>query len=343
MKKSLLILVSCLLVLSITACNGTKASTGTGTATAAATTSAAKTIRIAWIDDTLDQTRAVMQKAVLDRIAAINAARSDVKLEFTYYDAQKSVDKQLSDTETALLTKPDVVIFSCVDTFGSIPAVEKIHAAGIPIVDIRDIGRPDLVTTVFYGSDEATYAAAMTDWLKKKLAADPKLVLNVGLIYGAAAQIQQFPRCDLVKKLAQEMPDRVKIIAEKYGDWDTEKALNITEDWIQSLPNLTYICCANDIMALGASNALVAAKKKDKVMVTGVDVTDEGVTLIQEDKQDSTVGARLQDYNQMVDVAVGLVEGTFKDPTYTVKTVYVVDKSNVQSYLDGTIKPYFDK
>jgi len=332
MNRKFLFLGYLLLVFVMVACNRSSGRSSSGV----------KTIKIVWIDDTLDQTRAVMLKSVEDRVAAINSSRNDVRLELTYYDAQKNVDKQLSDVETALLTKPDVVIFSCVDTSGSLPAVQKIHAAGIPIVDIRDMGQPNLITTVFYGADEATYAAAMTDWLKKKLAANPSLVLNTGLIYGAAAQTQQFARCDLVKKLAQEMPDRVKIIAEKYGDWDTEKALNITEDWLQSLSNLTYICTANDIMALGASNALVAARKKDQIMVTGVDVTDEGVALIRENKQDATVGARLQDYSQMVDVALGLVEGTFKSPTYTVQTVYVVDKNNVESYLDGTIRPYFE-
>jgi ABC-type sugar transport system substrate-binding protein len=334
MRKTVILIGICLLVLSVAACNRQKSESSGG--------DGIRTMRIAWVDDTLDQTRAVMLQAAQDRVAAINASRSDIRLELIYYDAQKNVDKQLSDVETSLLTKPDVFIFSCVDTSGSIPAVEKIHAAGIPIVDIRDMGQPNLVTTVFYGADEATYAAAMTDWLKKKLTADPGLVLNVGLIYGAAAQTQQFARCDLVKDLAKEMPDRVKVIAEKYGDWDTEKALNITEDWLQSLPMLNYICCANDIMALGASNALVAAKKKEQIMVTGVDVTDEGIALIQEDKQDGTVGARLQDYGQMVDCALGLVEGTYTEPTYTIKSVYVVDKNNVQSYLNGTIKPYFD-
>ena len=332
MKQKLLLLCCCILVLTMAACNRSSTSSASGV----------RTIKITWADDTLDQTRAVMLKAVEDRVAAINTQRNDIRIELTYYDAQKNVDKQLSDVETALLTKPDVFIFSCVDTSGSIPAIQKIHAEGIPIVDIRDMGQPNYITTVFYGADEATYAAAMTDWLKKKLDADPSLVLNVGLIYGAAAQIQQFARCDLVKKLAEEMPDRVKVIVERYGDWDTERALNITEDWIQSQPNLNYICTANDIMALGASNALVAARKKDQIMVTGVDVTDEGVALIQEDKQDATVGARLQDYSQMVDVALGLVEGTFSEPTYTIRSVYVVDKTNVSSYLNGTIRPYFD-
>jgi ABC-type sugar transport system substrate-binding protein len=165
-------------------------------------------------------------------------------------------------------------------------------------------------------------------------------VLKVGLIYGAAAQTLQFARCDLVKELAEEMPDRVIILDEKYGDWDTEKAMNITEDWLQSHPDMNYICAANDIMALGVSNALVAAQKKDQVIITGVDLTDEAVARIEDGQIDLTVGSQLKDHGQMVDIALGLVEGTFAEPVYTLEQVYAVDQTNVDKYLDGTLEPY---
>lgn len=360
MKKILVCMLSLIMVLSLTACSskakdeGTDSGNGSNEAGAddgakaeptqpAATVGGKKVIKIAWSDDTMDQTRAVMLDAVKARVEEINAERDDIELELTYYDAQKSVDKQLSDVETALLNKPDIVIFSCVDATGSIPAVELIKESGAKILDIRDIGRPDLVDTIFYGSDEATYAAATTGWLKNYLEQNPDVVLKAGLIYGAAAQTQQFARCDLVKKLAEEMPDRVIILDEKYGDWDTEKAMNITEDWLQSQPDMNYICAANDIMALGSSNALVAAQKKDAVLVTGVDVTEEGINRISAGQMDLTVGAQLKDYGQMVDVSLGIVEGTYTEPTYTVQQVYAVDQSNVDAFLDGTLESFTAK
>jgi ABC-type sugar transport system substrate-binding protein len=353
MKKILAGLLCVFMVFSLAGCSGKSDEADTGNTTGndsgaagdqtADTTSAGgekKVIKIAWTDDTMDQTRAVMLDAAKARVKEINEERSDIELQLTYYDAQASVDKQISDVETALLDKPDVVIFSSVDTVGSLPAVQQIKDSGAKILDIRDIGRSDLVDCVFYGSDEATYAAATTQWLKNYLNANPDVVLKVGLIYGAAAQTQQFARCDLVKTLAEEMPDRVQVIDEKYGNWDTQTAMNITEDWMQSHPDMNYICCANDIMALGASNALVAAKKKADVLVTGVDVTDEGVQRIKDGQMDCTVGAQLKDYGQMIDVSLGLAEGTYTDPTYTVKTVYAVDQSNVDSFLAGTLEPF---
>ena len=66
------------------------------------------------------------------------------------------------------------------------------------------------------------------------------------------------------------------------------------EDWIQAYPEINFVCAANDIMALGASNALVSAGIKDNVILTGIDL-DGGPQLIKDGKQDLDVGASILD------------------------------------------------
>jgi len=39
---------------------------------------------------------------------------------------------------------------------------------------------------------------------------------------------------------------------------------------------------------------------------------------------------------------LGIVEGTFSQPTYTIEAVYVVDSTNADAFIDGTIRPFFD-
>ena len=56
-------------------------------------------------------------------------------------------------------------------------------------------------------------------------------------------------------------------------------------------------------------------------------------------KRALTVGTSLADNGQIIDVAIGLVEGTFKDKTYYVSPVYAVDAGNVADYLARTSKP----
>lgn len=293
-------------------------------------------ISIAWCDDTLDSTRSKMLDACKARVEAINEERDDIEVTLEYYDAQKSVDQQISNVETAALKKPDVFVFSCVDSTGSLPALQTMKDSGAKIIDIRDMGS-DLVDVVFYGSDEETYKAATVDWIKDYLEANPDVTLKCGLIYGAAAQTLQLIRCDLMKELAEEMPDRIEIVAEAYGDWDTQKAMAIMEDWIQAHPEINFVCSANDIMALGASNALVSAGIKENVILTGIDL-DGGAELIKEGKQDLDVGASILDNDQIIDIAVALATDTWEGgDTYTLTSVMRVDATNVDAYLAGDL------
>ena len=184
----------------------------------------------------------------------------------------------------------------------------------------------------FYAYDEGRYSAATTDWIKRYLDSHPDVVLKIGAIYGAPAQTAQLRRIDAIKELAAQMPDRIQIVAEGYGNWLTATAQNLTQDWLVSHPEINYIATANDIMALGASNALINAGRND-VLVSGYDLTDDGVARVKAGTQSLTIGTSLGDNGQVIDVAVGLVEGTFKDKTYYIDPVYAVDATNVDQFL----------
>lgn len=289
MKKTLALILAGVMTIGLVGCSGgSTQETGASEGETAESTddSGKRTINVVWCDDTQDSTRAKVLEACERRIEEINAERDDIVLELTYYDAQKNVDQQISNVEAAVLTDPDVFIFSCVDSTGSLPCLQTMKDSGAKIIDIRDMGS-DLVDVVFYGSDEETYKAATQDWIRNYLEENPDVNLKAGLIYGAASQTLQLVRCDLMKELAEEMPDRIEIVAEAYGDWDTQRAMGIMEDWIQAYPEMNFVCAANDIMALGASNALVSAGKKDDVILTGIDLDGCKRTLRLRKKQKS--------------------------------------------------------
>lgn len=215
------------------------------------------------------------------------------------------------------------------------PCLDLMKNTGAKIIDIRDMGS-DVPDVIFYSSDEETYAKATSAWIVDYMEANPdKLPLKVGLVYGAAAQTPQLKRCDLVKELAEQYPDKIEIVAESFADWDTQKAMNVMEDWIQAFPEINFVVCANDIMAKGVSNALVSAGIKDKVAITGVDL-DGGAELIAEGKQDLDVAAALSVNQDIIDIAVQLTEGTYTgDRKNVAQGVMRVDATNVDKYLSG--------
>lgn len=293
-------------------------------------------IKIAYSIDTIDETQQIAVDMAEKRVKELNEERDDIHLELTVYDAQNSVDKQITDVQTAIITQPDVLIFSAVDTVGSLPAAEAAKEAGILLIDRRPSDpEPEVYDVAFHANNEGPYTAATKSWIEDYLAANPETNLKIGLIYGNPAQTPQLARCDIVKELAAEMPDRIEIVAEGYGNWNTVEAQNLAQDWLLSRPGMNFIVCANDIMALGASNAVIGADMVGKVMISGYDLTDDGVQRIVEGTQTLDVGVNLKDTYQIIDVAVAMVLGEFKDSVYMMEPTYKIDASNVQEYLDA--------
>lgn len=94
----------------------------------------------------------------------------------------------------------------------------------------------------------------------------------------------------------------VKIAASQPADWDRTKAVDVAANILQRNPGLKALYAANDIMALGAVQAVASANKTGSIIVVGTDGSEEALqsigrgeltaTIAQDPK---TVGARALD------------------------------------------------
>lgn len=303
-----------------------------GTPTTGGGEPADDSISIIYSVDKIDENQNKYIDYMKDRVAELVADGQDITFEAV--DANGSVDKQISDVQTILAKEPDVLIFSAVDSVGSLPAVQAAKDAGVFTVDFRPSDPEPEAFDVAFGASETLYAKATTEWMQGLLDSDPELKLSVGLIYGAAAQVAQLEREDAVKAFAEENPDRVTIVAEQYGNWQIDIAQNTTADWTQAYPEMNLIVAANAEMALGASNALTAANKRADVWVSGYDINDSSLKYVEEGSIDFTTGVLAGDYGQVIDVAVGLVDGSFTDSKYSIEPIYSVTSDNVAEVLE---------
>jgi len=283
-------------------------------------------ISIVYSVDKIDENQNKYIDYMKDRIAELG---KDVKFEAV--DANGSVDKQISDVQTILAKKPDVLIFSAVDAVGSLPAVQAAKDAGVFTIDFRPSDPEPAAYDVAFGASEKDYAKSTTDWMQGLLDDDPKLKLSIGLIYGAAAQTPQLVREDAIKDFATANPDRVEILAEQFGNWQIDIAQNTASDWMQAHPTMNLISAANAEMALGASNAL--GDKRGDVLVAGYDINDSSLKYVKEGSIDFTTGVLAPDYGQIIDVALGLVDGTFTDKSYSIEPIYPVTSDTVDDVL----------
>jgi ABC-type sugar transport system substrate-binding protein len=289
-------------------------------------------ISIVYSVDKIDENQNKYIDYMKDRVAELNAEGENITFEAV--DANGAVDKQISDVQTILAKSPDVLIFSAVDSVGSLPAVQAAKDAGVFTIDFRPSDPEPEAFDVAFGASETLYAKATTDWMQGLLDEDPDLQLSVGLIYGAAAQTAQLEREDAIKAFADENSDRVKIVAEQYGNWQIDIAQNTAADWLQAYPEINLISSANSEMALGVSNALTAAGKRSDILVSGYDINDSSLKYVDEGSIDFTTGVLAGDYGQIIDVAVGLVDGTVTDKVYSIEPIYSVTSENVADVLD---------
>lgn len=335
MKKTIALLLAAVLAFSLCACGQQASSPATSSApseTVAQSAPEVKTIKMAFSLDQMTEGNAVIVEGMNDEVAQYNAANPDTKVELTVFDANADVSKQISDVETMIVDDFDILVFSCVDAVGSVPAMEAAHNAGMKVIDVRDTDCPaaDVGATL---QDETVMTNKLRAWMQERLDADPDLVWNVGVVYGAPAQTLQLERGDFIKRWAEET-DRVNVVVDAYGNWDTAVAMGLTEDWLQTYDDINIIVAANIGMAQGVSAALQAANVKDKVVVITFDITDDTVLNIRDGVIDASVGMNLRDVGkQYVSLGMRVYNGEYTESKYVNQDLYIVDTGNYSEYL----------
>lgn len=182
-------------------------------------------------------------------------------------NAGSDASKQISDVESLLLQKPDIVVMHAYSADGAGPALDAIEAAGVPCVLFDfDVTAENYTTQV--ADEQATYGKTQAEYIKKWLDEDESRELNLGYIVGMYSMEGAMPRRDgLYEALDIEEP-----MAEAEGNWNANDAMSITEDWLQAYPDMNVFACMSDEMAVGVIQALNSAgTDMDEVLVLGID------------------------------------------------------------------------
>jgi ribose transport system substrate-binding protein len=81
----------------------------------------------------------------------------------------------------------------------------------------------------------------------------------------------------------------LQIVASQTANWERDQAFNVTQNILQSHADIQAIFAANDVMALGAIEAIAAAKKTKDIAVVGFDAQDDARTAIREGRMAATI------------------------------------------------------
>jgi ribose transport system substrate-binding protein len=211
------------------------------------------------------------------RVGAENAAKQ-LSAKIIQYVPTKpdSIPEQMSQVEDVIVKKPDAIVFTPVDYKALIPSVEKMNAAGIPVVNVTDhMAGGKLVS--FVGIDDYKVGRATAEALMKALGGKGSVVV----IEGVKGSLSNQDRTRGLTEVAKSYPN-VKILASQSGNFQRLNALQVMENLMQSFPQIDGVMAANDAMAIGAIEALDAANRK--AIVVGINGTKEAVDAVKAGK-----------------------------------------------------------
>ncbi|GAB1475577.1 sugar ABC transporter substrate-binding protein [Bacillota bacterium] len=237
-------------------------------------------------------------------------------------DAQEDVVKQQDQVNTMIEQGYDVIMVVPVDTSAMQPITDAATAAGIPLIYVNrnPFGTDNPPEGVYYvGSQEIVAGQLQGKYLVELMGEEG----GVGILMGILSNEGAVKRTEGNESVLSEYPG-IKILAKEAGDWQYDKGMNITENWLTAYGDgLNAILANNDGMAIGAVQALQAAGRED-VIVMGVDAIPDAVNMVAEGTLDGTV---LQDANGQgagaVEIADAILGGGSPEPIKWVDFVLV--------------------
>ncbi len=351
MKKIIALVLALMIIMSMTACGAkpaetTPAAPAATEAAAAATEAAAepagdvKTYKVGVaIYQYNDNFMTLYRQEIENYFKTLET--DTVKYEVTMVDGKNDMGEQSNQIDTFITQKMDVIICNLVQTSSAEVIIDKVVAAGIPLVlinreplgDNGDESYPGIIdnpTVCYVGADarqSGTYQGEIVLSLPNKGDINGDGVVSYVMVMGDPENPDAQYRTEYSIKALTDAGVQVKELVKDVGNWDQTKGQEIVASALVKYGNdVEVVFCNNDGMALGAAAAIDAAGRKvgEDIYLLGVDALDECQEMVQKGTMTGTVlNDHIGQSHKAVDVAIQALNGEPIDNYYWVDYVKV--------------------
>ncbi|EFG9152374.1 sugar ABC transporter substrate-binding protein [Escherichia coli] len=208
-------------------------------------------------------------------------------------DSQRDVSRQLSQVNNFIASGVGAIIVTLADTAAAPAISQAAEKAGIPLVYLNL--EPENVKSL---PDDQAYVGSLESDAGKLGATEACRLLkgktpeaNAYIMMGDLAHTAAVQRTQAVKDvLATPECSFIKIRDEQQAGWLRTNALDLMTNWLTAGDSFDVVFANNDEMAIGAAQAMkAAAVDMDKVLVIGVDATQDGLAAMKAGDLDVTV------------------------------------------------------
>lgn len=177
--------------------------------------------------------------------------------------------------DTAITNRSVAIILDPANADGSVGAVQKAVAAGIPVILVNaEINKEGLAKAQLVSNNAQGAALGAQQWVES-IGDKGKYVE----LFGAPSDNNAQTRSNGYETVLTQYPDLEKV-GKEVADWDRTKGYNKMQSLLQANPDINGVISGNDEMALGAVAALKEAGKLATVKVGGFDGSPDAVAAI---------------------------------------------------------------
>ena len=242
----------------------------------------------------------------LEKYMKEQGEKTGVTYNITIVDGKNDMAEQTNQVENFITQKMDVIILNLVQTSSADAVIDKVVAAGIPLVlinreplgdngDESYKGILDNATVCYIGADarqSGTYQGEIVAELPDHGDINGDGEIAYVMIEGDPENVDAQYRTEYSIKALTDAGYKVKELDDQVGNWAQAKGQEIAANALTQFGNdVEVIFCNNDAMALGAAAAITAAGRtvgKD-IYLLGVDALEECVQMVNEGTMTGTV------------------------------------------------------
>jgi ribose transport system substrate-binding protein len=249
------------------------------------------------------------------------AERLGVALQVQAAEREIDVEKQMQIVENLIQTGIGAL---CITPSGSreiVSALVKARDAKVPIVvvdtrlDAKAAADAGVRPVTFVGSDNYEGGRLAGEYLLKVSAGSARVAILEGIPGHETGDSRLRGFRDAVKAAAG-----VTIVASQPANWERDQGFNVFQNMLQAHPDIDTVFACSDLMALGAIEAISAARKTGHIRVIGFDALDDAKRAIAAGLMQASVAQFPYEMGKVaVESAVKVMRGEQVPPDIKVK------------------------
>jgi ribose transport system substrate-binding protein len=228
----------------------------------------------------------------IDMEAGARSVADSLGLELIVQAPEREIDveKQMQIVENLLQRKIRVLALVPSGSKEIVPAVLKANAAQVPVitvdtrVDAATLKAANGTVATFIGSDNVDGGRIAGAFIAELLKGKGTVAVLEGIPGHETgdARLRGF-------RESMQANSGLSVVASQTANWERDQAFNVMQNMLQAHADIGAVFACNDVMALGAVEAIAAAGRTASIRVVGFDAQDDARKAVTEQRMAGTI------------------------------------------------------